>query len=167
MKNLAKQSKNFVVKNVKAHEVVLVLLLLIYIFSGVSTPALLAPFVNNYVTYFIAFLVTLVVLLSVNPIVGILFGIAFYVLFNRTTNTHNLESSEERKAATMAKLNDDFSIPLKFPRNPKGEVIQTRDDSNILEVEVVDKMVPSNELPILGDGGYEPIQAGGINSTTL
>ena len=167
MKNLVKQSKNFVVKNVKAHEVLLIFLLLIYIFSGVSTPASLVPFLNNFLAYFVAFFVTLVVLVLVNPIIGILFGIAFYVLFNRTINVNNLESSEERKIQTMSELNSDFSIPLKFPTNAKGEIIQTRDDSNILEVEVIDKMAPSNELPVLGDGAYEPVQAGGINSTTL
>lgn len=167
MKNLGKQGKNFVVKNVKAHEIVLVVLLLLYIFSGVSTPALFVPFVNNFLAYFVAFFITLIVLVSVNPFIGLLFGIAFYVLFNRTLNINNLESSEERKAQTMSELNSDFSIPLKFPTNARGEVIQTRDDSKILEVEVIDKMAPSNDLPALGDGSYEPVQSGGINSTTL
>lgn len=167
MKNLAKQGKNFVVKNVKAHELILVALLLLYIFSGVSTPNMLVPVVNNVISYVVAFIITLIVFLSVNPLVGILFGISFYILFQRTPNFNNIESSEERKAQKLAEINSGFTIPLKFPRNARGEVIQTRDDSNILEVEVVDKMAPSNSMPILDNGSFEPVQAGGINATTL
>jgi hypothetical protein len=167
MKNLAKEGKKFVIKNVKAHEVILTVLLLLYIFSGAQTPYIIAPYVNNFVSYLLAFLITLVVLNSVNPIIGILFGISFYILFSRTYNLDNLESSEQSKANQLAELNSNFSIPLNFPKNAKGEVIQTRDESNILEVEVVKKMAPSSEFPVLGDGSYEPVQAGGINSSTL
>tara|TARA_R110002072_G_scaffold7904_3_gene42008 strand:+ start:108 stop:611 length:504 start_codon:yes stop_codon:yes gene_type:complete len=167
MKNLAKQGKNFVVKNVKAHELILAALLLLYIFSGVSTPNMVVPVVNNVISYVVAFIITTIVFFSVNPLVGILFGISFYVLFQRTPNLNNLESSEERKAEKLAEINSGFSIPLKFPRNARGEVIQTRDDSNILEVDIVERMAPANSMPVLGNGSFEPIQAGGINATTL
>ena len=167
MKNLAKLSKNFVVKNVKAHEIILSILLLFYIFSGVSTPTVIIPFINNFVSYIIALCITFIVLFSVNPYVGILFGIAFYILFKRTPNIHNLESSEESKSKTFSDLNSDYSIPLKFPKNSKGEIIQTNNESNSLEVEVIKKMAPEKEMPIIGEGAYEPIQAGGINSTVL
>ena len=67
---------------------------------------------------------------------------------------------------SLTKIGKDLSIPLKFPTNAH-EIIQTRDDSNILEVEMVDKMVRPNETSILGDSSYEPVQAGGVASSNL
>ena len=167
MKNLAKQGKNFVVKNVKAHEVIIFLLLIVYIFSGVSTPTMVAPYVNNMFSYFFAFIITVIVLIYVNPVIGILFGIAFYILFNRTPNYSNLDSSEKSKSKNMSELNSFDSMNLNFPKNDRGEIIQIKDQSENLEVEIIDKMVPVNKLPLLGDGSYHPIKAGGVNYSEL
>ena len=167
MKNLAKSTRNFVAKNVKAHELILCVLLFLYIFSGVSTPSFLDPYVNNYVSYVVAVLVVLIVLTSVSPLVALVLGVAFLVLFRRTPNLNNLESSEESKALVMGNLNNDFNIPLSFPVNAQGEVIQTKNLDNNLEVEVVEKMAPPKEVQSLGNGVYEPIQAGGINASEL
>lgn len=167
MKNLAKSASKFVSKNVKAHELVLSALLLLYVFSGVSTPSMLVPYVHNYILYIVAFFIVLVVFTAVSPLVGILFAIAFLVLFRRTPDLKHLESSEESKSQSMADLNSNFSIPLDFPKNAKGEVIQTKNLDNNLEVEVVEKMAPTKEFQSLGNGAYEPIQAGGINASEL
>ena len=64
-------------------------------------------------------------------------------------------------------LTSNFNIPLDFPKNAQGEVIQTKNLDNNLEVEVVEKMAPPKEYVSLGDGEYEPIQAGGINASEL
>ena len=133
MKNLVKSSKNFIVKNVKSHEIVLSILLFLYIFSGVKTPIALLPYINNYITYILFIVVAFIIIMFVNPQMGLLFSIAFYILFRRSSSTDNIESSESRKAETMAKVNGDSHIDLKFPKNSKGEIMETRDNSDILE----------------------------------
>ena len=103
----------------------------------------------------------------VNPQMGLLFSIAFYILFRRSSSTDNIESSESRKAETMAKVNGDSHIDLKFPKNSKGEIMETRDNSDILEVEVVKKMAPSNERPsFFDDASYEPVQSSSVIEAT-
>lgn len=167
MKNLAKNATKFVSKNVKAHELVLSVLLLFYVFSGVSTPSIIVPYIHNYILYIVAFFMVLIVFTTVSPLIGILFAIAFLVLFRRTPDLGHLESSEESKLQSMAELNSNFSIPLEFPKNAKGEVIQTKNLNNNLEVEVIEKMAPTKEFQSLGDGAYQAIQAGGINASEL
>lgn len=167
MKNLVKSSKNFIVKNVKSHEIVLSILLFLYIFSGVKTPIALLPYINNYITYILFIIVAFIIIMFVNPQMGLLFSIAFYILFRRSSSTDNIESSESRKAETMAKVNGDSSIDLKFPKNSKGEIMETRDNSDILEVEVVKKMAPSNERPtFFDDASYEPVQSSSVIEAT-
>ena len=132
-----------------------------------KTPEIIVPYVNNYVNYILALIATVIIFVSVNPFIGLLFGISFYLLFYRTSNVFSVESVKEDTLHSLTKIGKDLSIPLKFPTNARGEVIQTRDDSNILEVEMVDKMVRPNETPILGDSSYEPVQAGGVASSNL
>ena len=167
MKNLVKTNSKFLVNNIKAHEILLSLVLIVYIFSGYTLPHSVTPYVNNVFSYVFAIFLTVLVLTKVNLIIGLLFGLSFYLLFHRSGVLNNLESSEESKHSKMTELNTDFSIPLVYPKNKKGEIIEMRDNSNILEVEVVDKMAPSKEIMPLGEGSYNPVQAGGINASTL
>lgn len=167
MKNLVKTNSKFLVNNIKAHEILLSLVLIVYIFSGYKLPHSLSPYVNNLFSYVFAIFLTVLVLTKVNLIIGLLFGLSFYLLFHRSSLLNSLESSEETKHFKMTELNSDFSIPLVYPKNKKGEIIEMRDNSNILEVDVVDKMAPPKEMMPLGEGSYDPVQAGGINATTL
>ena len=166
MDNLIKFSKKFITKNVKAHEIIFTLLLLLYILSGVSTPINIVPYINTYLFYIIAIFVSIIVFISVNPFIGILFALSFYILSVRTKNMDHLESSEKSKSIVMSELNE-LSMPFNIIENNKGEVIANRNDSNILEVEVVKEMVVSSNKPSVGEGAYEPVQAGGVNSTEL
>ena len=109
MKNLAKSTSKFIAKNVKAHEIVLSILLILYIFGGFSTPSMIVPYIHNYLLYILAFFIVLVVFTAVSPLVGIIFAIAFLVLFQRTPNIKNLESSEESKSLAMGELNSNFN----------------------------------------------------------
>ena len=168
MKNLAKSTSKFVAKNIKAHEIVLCVLLLLYVFSGVSTPSVLVPYVHHYISYIVAFCIVLIVLTSVSPLVAILFAVAFLVLFRRTPDLQHLESSEESKSQSMSDLNSNLSIPLDFPKNAKGEIIQTKNLDNNLEVEVVQKMAPHKEVQSIGNGAYESVQTSyGGNASEL
>lgn len=166
MNNFIKFSKKFITKNVKAHEIVFTMLLLLYIFSGVSTPIDIVPYINTYLFYIVALFVSIVIFISVNPLIGVLFAVSFYILSVRTKNMNHLESSEKSKSIVMSELND-LSMPFNIIKNNKGEVISNRNDSNILEVEVVKEMIVSSNKSSVGEGSYEAVQAGGVNSTEL
>ena len=79
--------KDFI-KEVKNHEIILGVLLLLYLLSGVETPHVLSQYVTTIYGYGILAILTVIIFVGSNPILGILAGISFLELVRRSNNTH-------------------------------------------------------------------------------
>ena len=105
MKLLNKSVNNL--SNMKTYEILFLVLLVLYLVSGVATPYNLAPYVNNLFSYVSLLAIVVVLLLYSNPLLAIFFGIVALVLVNRSKKVdHNIMNpSQENKNAALNKLN--------------------------------------------------------------
>ena len=81
--------KNFI-KNVKNHEIILGILMILYILSGIETPHQISPYINNIFGYAILIVLAIIIFIGTNPILGVLVIITFSILVYRSNQTHPL-----------------------------------------------------------------------------
>lgn len=98
--------KNFV-KEVKNHEIILGILMILYIFSGIETPHVIAPFITSVFGYGILIVLAVLIFVGTNPILGILVVVTFIVLLHRSNETHpqNVMPSDNYKNTVLKSLN--------------------------------------------------------------
>ena len=110
MKLLNKSVNNL--SNMKTYEILFVVLLVLYLVSGVATPYNLAPYVNNLFSYVSLVAIVFVLFLYSNPLLAIFFGIVALVLVNRSRKVdHNvMKPSQENKNAALTKLNSHLKV---------------------------------------------------------
>tara|TARA_A100001015_G_scaffold265380_1_gene313706 strand:+ start:50 stop:553 length:504 start_codon:yes stop_codon:yes gene_type:complete len=98
--------KNFV-KEVKNHEIILGILMILYILSGVETPHEIAPYITSIFGYGILIVLAVLIFVGTNPILGLLVIITFLVLVYRSNQTHpqNVMPSDNYKNTVMKSLN--------------------------------------------------------------
>jgi len=100
------QIKN--INNMKTIEILFIVLLVLYLISGVNVPYNFTPYVNNIFMY--ASLVALVILLFLNNkyALAIIFAVAAFVLVNRTSkiSNHIMKPSTQNKDRTLNNLNN-------------------------------------------------------------
>tara|TARA_B100001175_G_C19469576_1_gene621007 strand:- start:1173 stop:1616 length:444 start_codon:yes stop_codon:yes gene_type:complete len=136
-------------KNFKPYEFVLVVLLLLYIVSGVSTPYELSPYVNNSFMYLSLFALAILLYLYGNPLLALLFLITSVIFINRSNKVshYTMKPSQENKNNKMQQLN----IPL---------------TKNTLEEEIVGQIV-RNPDNIPGPETYHPVLCDSHNATKV
>lgn len=102
-------SLNNMFKNVKNHDIILGVIIVIYILGGYQTPHELAPYINNLVSYLIIFIIIFLIAMNTNIIVAVLLGAAFFVLVQRSHTTHptNVMPSQSYRDTVMNNLNVD------------------------------------------------------------
>tara|TARA_B100000424_G_scaffold162647_1_gene124613 strand:+ start:13 stop:462 length:450 start_codon:yes stop_codon:yes gene_type:complete len=100
-----KSLKNF---NLKPYELILVVLLVLYLVSGVSTPYELSPYINNIFMYLSLFAFSVVLYLYGNPLLALFFLITSFIFIKRSNNVSHkvMKPSQEKKDNTMNKLNN-------------------------------------------------------------
>ena len=100
-------SLNNMLKNVKNHDIILGVIIVIYILGGYQTPHEIAPYINNLVSYVIMIILFLMALMNTNIVVAVLLGAAFFVLVQRTHTTHpkNVMPSQSYRDTVMNNLN--------------------------------------------------------------
>ena len=110
MKLLNKSVNNL--SNMKTHEILFVVLLVLYLVSGVATPYNLAPYVNNLFSYVSLVAIVFVLFLYSNPLLAIFFGIVALVLVNRSRKVDHsvMKPSQENKNAALTKLNSHLKV---------------------------------------------------------
>tara|TARA_Y100001980_G_C14543760_1_gene322625 strand:+ start:654 stop:1097 length:444 start_codon:yes stop_codon:yes gene_type:complete len=98
-------------KNFKPYEFVLVVLLLLYIVSGVSTPYELSPYVNNSFMYLSLFALAILLYLYGNPLLALLFLITSVIFINRSNKVshYTMKPSQQNKNNKMQQLNIPFT----------------------------------------------------------
>lgn len=100
-------SVNNMLKNVKNHDIILGVIIVIYILGGYQTPHEIAPYINNLVSYVIMIILFLMAIMNTNIVVAVLLGAAFFVLVQRTHSTHptNVMPSQSYRDTVMNNLN--------------------------------------------------------------
>ncbi len=98
--------KNFV-KEVKNHEIVLGILMILYILSGVETPHVIAPYITSIFGYGILMVLAVLIFVGTNPLLGLLVVVTFIVLIYRSNQTHpqNVMPSDNYRNTVLKTLN--------------------------------------------------------------
>lgn len=94
-------------RDIKNHDVILGIILLIYIFGGYQTPYEIAPYINNFIGYMIMLVIFSIGLKNANVIVAMLLGLAFVVLVQRSreADPKNVMPSQNYRESVMSSLN--------------------------------------------------------------
>lgn len=100
---------NDLLKNLKLHEVIIIVLSILYIISGVHTSYELSPYINNIFTYlsFIALLI-LLFLYKTNWLLLFILVVVGLVFFSRSqlTNIKKQKNTESNKLQKMNTFNE-------------------------------------------------------------
>ena len=136
------------IKTSKAHEVILAILFIAYIFFEFSLPSEVLILANNLIFQAILGIMVLTLFLYVNPIVGILAIIAFIFFIHRAKKQlNNTVSSEPTRQSIMTAFN-------------------VNNNSITLEEEVVNKMSQINK-PLIDTSGFQPLLVDGHDALIL
>ena len=102
----SKTVKSF--KNLKPYEFIRVVLLVLYLVSGVSTPYELSPYVNNIFMYLSLFAFSVVLYLYGNPLLAAFFLFVSFIFINRSNKVSHkvMKPSQQKKDTTMTQLNN-------------------------------------------------------------
>jgi len=103
--NISTNFKNL--KNITTNEIILVVLILLYLISNVSTPYELAPYINNIYTYFSLITIVILLFLKTNPLIALFFGIAALIFVIRSNKVSHgvMAPSTHNKSLAMINLN--------------------------------------------------------------
>ncbi len=117
--------KDFI-KSIKKHEMLLIVLFIIYIIFDIQTPNYVLSLVNNTLFQTILIIITLSLLLYLNPIISILAIISLFILIHRSKKQLlDMTPSEITKFNNMLNYNN-----------------VNKQSSVTLEEDVVNKMAP-------------------------
>lgn len=94
--------------NIKSYEIIIIVLLLLYLISNVSTPYNYAPHINNIYMYYSLIIIFLLLLINSNPLIALLFGGVAIVFLSRSKKVDHrvMSQSETNKASKMDNLNN-------------------------------------------------------------
>tara|TARA_B100001093_G_C26736603_1_gene974728 strand:- start:588 stop:1091 length:504 start_codon:yes stop_codon:yes gene_type:complete len=132
--------KDFI-KSTKAHESLLIVILIIYIIFDIPTPHNLLSLVNNGIFQAILIVLVFSLFFYVNPIISILAIIAVFILIDRSKRYMNsLVINEKNKFNNMLNYNQ---IPnsSNLTNNALNQY-NANQESVELEVDMVNKMAP-------------------------
>ena len=106
MKLLNKSMNNL--SNMKTYEILFVVLMVLYLVSGVSTPYELSPHVNNIFMYLSLFAFSVVLYLYGNPLLAAFFLFVSFIFINRSNKVSHkvMKPSQQKKDTTMTQLNN-------------------------------------------------------------
>jgi hypothetical protein len=132
-----------IVKDIKNHELILGVLLLLYLLSGIETPHVLSPYITNIFSYGVMFALAVIVFVGNNPILGILLAVTFVELVRRSNDTHpaNVTPSQSYKDGVMNVLNrGNESIVENISKTTTEQIVDVFNPrTKTLEEEVIEK----------------------------
>lgn len=147
MKLFNKAYNNFV--NFKPYELVLVVLLVLYLISGISTPYSVSPYVNNYFMYLSLLALSFLLYLYGNPLVALVFLFTSYIFIQRSKYTSHelIKPSQNKTDSKLKELNSNLK-------------------EKTLEEEIVGKIVKNTDnLPNVST--YNPVLCDSHNASTI
>jgi len=116
--------------DMKTFELLFVIVLVLYLISGVSTPYNLAPHVNNVFAHGSLVAITVVLFLYSYPLLAVFFGIVSLVFVNRSRQVSHsvMAPSQNNKNATMKNLNKHLEN-TSLEEEMVGQVVKNPDNS--------------------------------------
>lgn len=150
------------IKSFSALELILIVVFVLYIILPVSTPLIVAPYVNSPLGILSIFVVTVFLFLYTNPILAILYILVGYELIRRSSEATMYNSSILNKYPLTINPNVKEIVPL-FKKE-----VTIEQESNTLEEEVVSKMAPigRSEPKAFLSSSYSPISTK-VNGASL
>lgn len=129
-------------KQVKSHELVVGAVLIVYILAGVSTPDLLADFIDTTIGSIAVIVLSGSLFVNVHPVLGVIGLVAAYELLKRSGLTTG-------KGALLKYLPTEYK---------KGKVLTAMNQFPLtLEEEVVRTMAPLSRNLNLSQPSYKPV----------
>lgn len=115
--NISNNFKNL--KNITTNEIFLVVVILLYLISNVSTPYELAPYINNIYTYFSLIAIVVLLFLKSNPLIALFFGIAAFIFVTRSNKVDHgvMAPSTHNKSLNMMNLNTNINTNINSNTN--------------------------------------------------
>ena len=129
-------------KDVKAHELFVTALLIIYILAGISTPEILANLIDTTIGTIVVVVAAVIVFCKLNSVLGVVFLVAIYELIKRSSKVSG-KSAMQKYLPTENKKNKIFNAMNQFPVT--------------LEEEVVRQMAPLSRNFDLSAPSYKPV----------
>lgn len=105
----------------------MVVVILLYLISNVSTPYELAPYINNVYTYFSLIAIVILLFLKSNPIIALFFGIAALIFVTRSNKVDHgvMAPSTLNKSVNMMNLNTNTNTSMNTNTNINNIMKQT------------------------------------------
>jgi hypothetical protein len=137
---------NNLLKDIKNHDIILGIILIIYILGGYQTPHEIAPFINNFMGYVIMIVIFVISLRNSNLLLSILLGIGFIVLVQRSGTTHpvNVMPSQNYRDAVMNNLNQGSTFNSSLVGNATLNNVVSSGSNQELEELMVTNMATVN-----------------------
>ena len=153
------------IKEVKNHEIILGILLLLYLLSGVETPHVLSQYVTTIYGYGILAILTVIIFVGSNPVLGILAGISFLELVRRSNNTHpsNVMPGHPYREDVLKNLNKN-NESVTVDKTVTDVLYNSKNKS--LEEEVVENIVTVSKSSEL-EATYKPILSETHNALSM
>jgi hypothetical protein len=155
--NISTNFKNL--KNITTNEIILVVLILLYLISNVSTPYELAPYINNIYTYFSLIAIVILLFLKTNPLIALFFGIAALIFVLRSNKVDHgvMAPSTHNKSLAMINLNSNTNNST----NSNNIITQTT-----LEEELIG-LIQKQPDNIINTNSYHPVSCETHNASDI
>jgi hypothetical protein len=155
--NISTNFKNL--KNITTNEIILIVLILLYLISNVSTPYELAPYINNIYTYFSLITIVILLFLKTNPLIALFFGIAALVFVIRSNKVAHgvMAPSTHNKSLAMIDLNSNTNNST----NSNNIITQTT-----LEEELIG-LIQKQPDNIINTNSYHPVSCETHNASDI
>jgi len=156
--NISTNFKNL--KNITTNEIILIVLILLYLISNVSTPYELAPYINNIYTYFSLIAIVILLFLKTNPLIALFFGIAALIFVLRSNKVDHgvMAPSTHNKSLAMINLNSNTNISNNISNNI---ITQTT-----LEEELIG-LIQKQPDNIINTNSYHPVSCETHNASDI
>jgi hypothetical protein len=155
--NISTNFKNL--KNITTNEIILIVLILLYLISNVSTPYELAPYINNIYTYFSLIAIVILLFLKTNPLIALFFGIAALIFVLRSNKVDHgvMAPSTHNKSLAMINLNSNTNNST----NSNNITTQTT-----LEEELIG-LIQKQPDNIINTNSYHPVSCETHNASDI
>jgi hypothetical protein len=158
--NISTNFKNL--KNITTNEIILIVLILLYLISNVSTPYELAPYINNIYTYFSLIAIVILLFLKTNPLIALFFGIAALIFVLRSNKVDHgvMAPSTHNKSLAMINLNSNTN------NSTNSNISNNITTQTTLEEELIG-LIQKQPDNIINTNSYHPVSCETHNASDI
>jgi hypothetical protein len=158
--NISTNFKNL--KNITTNEIILIVLILLYLISNVSTPYELAPYINNIYTYFSLIAIVILLFLKTNPLIALFFGIAALIFVIRSNKVDHgvMAPSTHNRSLAMINLNSNTN------NSTNSKISNNIITQTTLEEELIG-LIQKQPDNIINTNSYHPVSCETHNASDI